>query len=137
MIDDYGDAKLSDFGASRMLESGGFTPTSETEGTVRWMARELLSNDDEPDGDAIPVSTTESDAWSFGMTILEVSLHMNLITSGVADTGFVQVLTGRLPFFELTHEIQVILSVITGKYPQRPEMDVITDDLWHVLTTII
>lgn len=84
MIDDHGNAKLSDFGISRMLESRGFT-TKTVAGTVRWMAMELLLDDDETSEDAIPV-TVESDVWSFGMTILEVSMQINLLLIRWANT---------------------------------------------------
>lgn len=73
MIDDYGNARLSDFGISRMLESTGFT-TKTTAGTVRWMARELIFAEEELCDDVVPV-TFRTDVWSYGMTILEV-LHL-------------------------------------------------------------
>lgn len=133
MIDDYGDAKLSDFGISRMLESRGFT-TKTVAGTVRWMALELLLDEDETSEDAIPV-TVESDVWSFGMTILEVSMQINRLPTRIADTELVQVLTGRMPFFEFKHDTHVLLSVMRGKIPRRPEIDAITDDIWHLLTS--
>lgn len=72
MIGDDGNAKLSDFGISRMLESRG-TTTKTIGGTVRWMARELIlpDEDEEDDCAAAPV-TCQTDVWSFGMTVLEV-----------------------------------------------------------------
>ena len=74
MIDEEGNARLTDFGISRMLDARG-TTTKTIGGTVRWMARELVLPDDDDDTAAVPV-TYESDVWSFGMTVLEV--HFSL-----------------------------------------------------------
>lgn len=64
MIDDKSNAILTDFGISRMIGTSGYT-TKSLAGSVRWMARELLTTEDE-------IPSRESDVWSFGMTILEV-----------------------------------------------------------------
>lgn len=40
-----------------------------------------------------------------------------------------------MPFFEFKHDTHVLLSVMRGKIPRRPEVDAITDDIWHLLTS--
>ena len=70
LIDDDGNARLSDFGLSRILESTVTGLTTKTiNGTIRWMAYELMDADDAQQGG---IFTTASDVWSLGMTILEV-----------------------------------------------------------------
>ena len=76
MIDEEGNARLTDFGISRMLDARG-TTTKTIGGTVRWMARELVLPDDDDDTAAVPV-TYESDVWSFGMTVLEVLFSLTV-----------------------------------------------------------
>ena len=80
LIDDNGNARLSDFGLSRVLESTGLT-TKSMDGTHRWMAYELMCSDDpEQDG----TLTTASDIWSLGCTVIEL-------------------LTGKPPYAEITN----------------------------------
>ena len=71
LVGDDGQALLTDFGLSRICGTEGFT-TENPMGTCRWMAVELLSaiSNDEPIR-----TTTASDVWAFGMTILEVSRY--------------------------------------------------------------
>jgi hypothetical protein len=52
------------------MEVSGFT-TKQVGGTCRWMAYELIYDDDEEDEEP-PRLTRETDVWAFGMTILEV-----------------------------------------------------------------
>ncbi|EJD06836.1 kinase-like protein, partial [Fomitiporia mediterranea MF3/22] len=79
---------LADFGLSRICEAAGFT-TQTVNGSCRWMATELLrvSAEDRP-----TQTTTVSDVWSFGMTILEV-------------------LTGKPPFSEVWINAAVIMKI--------------------------
>lgn len=39
-----------------------------------------------------------------------------------------------MPFSEFKHDAHVLLSVMRGKLPQRPNTDIITDDIWSYLT---
>lgn len=68
LIDDDGNARLSDFGLSRVLESTGLT-TKSIAGSSRWMAFELMYADN-PEQDGF--FTYATDVWALGMTILEV-----------------------------------------------------------------
>lgn len=72
-MDDNEDARISDFGISRISDASD--STSECGGTARWMAYELVAPDDEDDEDDNKYqNTTASDVWAFAMTILEVNL---------------------------------------------------------------
>lgn len=49
-----------------------------------------------------------------------------------------QIFTGEPPFAELESDISVILAVMRGKMPKRPEGDAIKygldDDMWKLIT---
>ena len=68
---------LTDFGISKVLEeaAGCGHSSSSFNGSVRWMAFELIKgHSEEKDGsfgDNVPISTM-TDIWAFGSTMLEV-----------------------------------------------------------------
>lgn len=68
LISDDGQAVLTDFGLSIVLEMSGFT-TKNTPGTLRYMAAELLA---EPTTSEAIRPTIATDAWAFGITATEV-----------------------------------------------------------------
>lgn len=69
LIKDNGDACISDFGLSK--RSGEVTTTTlRDQGSLRWMARELLDSDYE--GSSRSPKTVQSDCYSLGMLMLEV-----------------------------------------------------------------
>lgn len=72
LINDEGQACLTDFGLSRILQTTGFTTKTPT-GTPRFMAPELHVNG-EGDEEALPRTTKASDVWAYAMTVLEVRL---------------------------------------------------------------
>lgn len=69
LIDDNGNAVLTDVGLSRIVEQTGAS------GSVRWMAHELIDIPGGDDNEGEPRVTPASDVWAFGMTALEVSLY--------------------------------------------------------------
>ena len=78
MISSAGVPLLADFGLSHMLvslASINFSASSSFKGTVRWMAPELMVQDNRP--------TIQSDIWAFGMIIYVCELdfvHLWLFT---------------------------------------------------------
>ncbi|KAG9119208.1 hypothetical protein FRC07_005860 [Ceratobasidium sp. 392] len=93
--------KMSDFGNSLFVSecSLRFTDTTNVGGgTTRWMAPELLDDDDE---DEEVNRSQPADVYALGMTVLEV-------------------VTGRKPYFECKRDPAVIKAVNRGQYPQRP-----------------
>jgi serine/threonine protein kinase len=61
LINDNGEACITDFGVARAVECSGFTTIA---GSYRWMAPEFF--------DEISSLTTAVDVWAFAMTVLEV-----------------------------------------------------------------
>ncbi|KAF8600116.1 kinase-like protein [Ceratobasidium sp. AG-I] len=116
LVSANGVVKLSDFGNSVLSEhSIGFT-ASDGAGTCRWTAPELHMEDGESPG----VRSMEADVYALGMTILEV-------------------ITRKLPYFETTSDMRVILSVTQGKKPRRPDELLPStqhgDERWNMLLT--
>jgi serine/threonine protein kinase len=69
LIDDYGHARICDFGLVRILsnEKTGMTTTSEHTGTTRYLAYELVAPGQ-------PITTTASDVHAIGCIGLDASL---------------------------------------------------------------
>ncbi|KAG6325705.1 hypothetical protein ID866_13384, partial [Astraeus odoratus] len=101
---------LADFGLSN-LSTSSFSMTVELScgGSLRWMAPELLHN--------YSKASAESDLWSFGMTILEL-------------------FTRLLPFHDSQNSPSVMLRVMQGPLPERPNQQVtclrMTDAWWEI-----
>ncbi|KAG8900416.1 hypothetical protein FRB99_006054 [Tulasnella sp. 403] len=110
LIDDTGEAMLSDFGLSKFLGDGpsGLSTSRTGEGAMRWRAPELL--DEEPE------LTTLSDMYSFGWLVLEI-------------------MTGRLPFEKHRSLVAIIDAKRTGgiEPADYPELDQ-NDPLWPVIS---
>ena len=58
--------------------------------------------------------TRQSDCYALGMVILEV-------------------LTGKVPFAQDNNDLMVMLKVLKGEHPKRPQGALFTDDLWGTL----
>lgn len=99
------------------------------------MAYELLApcEGDDDNEESVPLLTTESDVWAFGMTVVEVcdaSFSIDLSTNSSS-----QILTGRLPFSDIRNDSAVILAVLRGPepHPSRESCADIADDIWSML----
>lgn len=99
LVNDEGDAKISDFGLSRVLDISGFATTS---GPWRFMSPELLKICEEEEfnpsmvrgwrckapermtvspneaDEFIPRVTKATDVWEFSMTVFEVRLRVSV-----------------------------------------------------------
>ncbi|KAG8920481.1 hypothetical protein FRC01_000732 [Tulasnella sp. 417] len=110
LVSDNGDAKLCDFGISKLVQenTSGFTTTASVKGTLRYSSPDMLDLDGE--------STPTTDVWAFGMLILHV-------------------MTNKLPYVELMSDAKVIMAIMSGQrpfpvnYPELPS----TDPLWNVM----
>lgn len=81
LINDGGQAVLTDFGLSIVLEMSGFT-TKNTPGTLRYMAPELLA---EQTTSAIR-PTIATDVWAFGITATEVRSSSGTCSPIISET---------------------------------------------------
>ena len=114
MVDQDGHARLTDFGLLTFVSDPANPTTSGSVtdgGTTRWMSPERLHPKMFNFKDSRP--TKESDCYALGMVILEV-------------------LSGELPFAR-DERPAVMLNVLDGKRPERPEGAWFTDDLWRTL----
>jgi serine/threonine protein kinase len=114
LVDQHNRARLADFGLITITsDAGNFTTvnSSVNTGTTRWMSPELL----DPDHLAFEDGrrTDASDCYALGMVILEV-------------------LSCRAPFSGVS-EIGVMLKVVRGEQPVRPEGVWCTGDIWKKL----
>ncbi|KAH0835653.1 kinase-like domain-containing protein [Lanmaoa asiatica] len=115
LISDDGDALISDFGLSTVIEEFSLTDaglraaqlgTSLLAGSTRWMAPELILSLVEDDG--VPCPTRESDVFSFACVCLEVA-------------------TNDLPYPNRRNDRAVTIDILRGVRPCRgappvPEM---------------
>lgn len=108
-------ACLSDFGLSGVVSEffGSSTFSSTISGNVRWGAPELFALPENQDG---PTNrpTKEADIYSFGSTML-------------------QVLSGKVPYYYIKQQMQIIVMVVDGKKPRRPEEPKIAEEHWSMI----
>ena len=117
LIDQNCHACLADFGLLTAISDPiNFVASSSigVHGSIRWMSPELLHPELYDLQDSRP--TRESDSYALGMVIYEV-------------------LSGQIPFPQFK-EVIVMLKVIQGEHPERPEGAEgvwFTDNLWETL----
>ncbi|KAJ7790541.1 kinase-like domain-containing protein, partial [Mycena olivaceomarginata] len=103
-------ACVADFGLASIAEAVTLRFTHSTAspkgGTARYQAPELLSTE-------IP-NHFGSDVYAFGSVCYEI-------------------LTGKAPFFEISRDIIVIIKVLEGLRPSRPDTIPVDHDLWRLL----
>lgn len=109
LISDEGDAKICDFGISKLLMDApsGLTTTKSANWTLRYSAKELLCEGK---------NTEMSDVHAFGMFILEV-------------------MTNKPPFFGISREAMVVMAIMNGRSPSMedyPELPA-ADRLWDLM----
>jgi len=118
LINNDGKACLIDFGLSRIVDTRGFT-TKTPVSSQRYAAPELYELNaleeqtplEERGELGIPRFTYKSDVWAFALLVVEV-------------------LTGRLPFFHLRFDPQVVVYVSQGHNPIRIDCP---SDIWDKL----
>ncbi|KAG1744298.1 kinase-like protein, partial [Suillus lakei] len=107
-----GRACLADFGLSTIILEfiGTSYFTSSIQGNVRWIAAELF---DVPEGNEASLGT-ECDIYSFGSIIL-------------------QVLTCKVPYYNLKRDIAVMGQVAKGVKPEPPKESQISPRHWEFI----
>ncbi|KLO18710.1 kinase-like protein [Schizopora paradoxa] len=114
LISDDGQALLSDFGISTLIEDATGSScwsSSSCLGSVRWMAFELVKPEEEEHSQL----TTWCDIWSFGSTMLEI-------------------LSGKLPYSHRKNDIQVFFEVSRGIRPHRDGTE-IPHEIWSFISS--
>ncbi|RDB21806.1 Serine/threonine-protein kinase STY46 [Hypsizygus marmoreus] len=102
---------LMDAGLAPLVSRGDFTVTSFC-GRPRWAAPEIVSPPEDSSDDIL--HTFKSDVYALGMTILEV-------------------VTGREPFSHRRYDTAVMMDVIQGLRPNRPQDPCIADNIWDII----
>jgi len=109
LVDEKLQARITDFGLSRILIVSGLTTTTQA-GTWRYMAYELLVDEAEP----VQRTNATTDVWAFGMTVVEM-------------------LVGAVPFSHIKNPIAVITSVVRGDRPKREHCPQISNEMFSML----
>ncbi|KAG2341993.1 kinase-like protein [Suillus weaverae] len=113
----YGDgtACVADFGLSLMysevISASQASWTSTLEGNMRWMAPELLV--DQEDGSQVRPSE-QSDIYSFGGIML-------------------QVLTNKVPYYHLSNDAAIILCIAKSQTPSRSRYPALPEKYWELI----
>ncbi|KAJ7588154.1 kinase-like domain-containing protein, partial [Mycena floridula] len=101
-------ACLMDFGLSSIAGSAipNWTSLSvQHGGTARWQSPEILHGGP---------NSFKGDIYAFGCVCYEV-------------------FTGRVPFYNISNEPAVILNIVGGVRPTRPELPELNDDIWSLI----
>ncbi|KAF8597469.1 WD40 repeat-like protein [Ceratobasidium sp. AG-I] len=121
LVSPEGVLKISDFDYSILSNTTlRFSKTSKNHGgTLRWMAPELLKlvrNEATPT--FAPMRNKQTDMYALGMTLLEI-------------------VTGRIPYFEFRNDMAVYRAISRKKPPKRPkemaEGDDRANEMWELL----
>jgi len=118
LIDSQCRARLADFGLATIVvesTSGTTTAVGKKQGTVRWMAPELLYPETFGFTGRLEkqLPSKDTDIYAIGMTILEV-------------------ITGCVPFTSVRRNETVMLKAVKGDRPDRPSPG-LSDALWDLL----
>ncbi|KAG2147392.1 kinase-like protein, partial [Suillus bovinus] len=115
LIMENGTACLSDFGLSGVISEfvGSSTFSSTISGNIRWGAPELFDLPENQD-DSFNLPSKEADIYSFGSVML-------------------QVLSGKVPYYYIKQQTQIVVMVVGGKKPRRPEEPKIAEEHWSMI----
>ncbi|KAF8596615.1 kinase-like protein [Ceratobasidium sp. AG-I] len=118
LVSSEGVLKINDFDHSILASMTlRFSQTSKNGGgTLRWMAPELLEiMSDELEAAPTPARNKQTDMYAFGMEIL----------------------TGRIPYFELRNDMSIYRAISIQRAPNRPkelaEIDDRANKMWQLL----
>ena len=123
MVDKSGNARLVDFGLAAIARNPHSLRSTLDEGhtTARWCAPEVLTGEE--------CASKESDIFSFGMVIIEVGCDQFVLRQ--RPYPLMKVFTGKAPFAGSAAPT-VVLGIMGGKRPERPNHASFTDNLWNL-----
>ena len=138
LVTESGKACLADFGLSNHVDAEMLTWTSESStnigGTVRWQAPELFDTENE---NSKP--TKETDVYAYSCVCYEVRAICLVLAFLVVNT-FIKIFTCQVPFHEISRESIVMMKVMGGKRPSRPEKNSapfiewgLTNSMWRLM----
>ncbi|KAH8834109.1 kinase-like domain-containing protein [Flagelloscypha sp. PMI_526] len=119
LMDDQHKPRIADMGITSIVSSQsetlqwGMTSSQSPIGSVRWSAPEIFLPHEFRSSTPSHSSTTR-DVYAFGCTMLEV-------------------LTGRVPFSEVDTDPAVLLKLIMGSRPNRPDASLVSDAAWRII----
>ncbi|OAX38452.1 kinase-like protein, partial [Rhizopogon vinicolor AM-OR11-026] len=117
LVHGNGRACLADFGLSTIVTEfiGTSYLTSTIKGNIRWAAAELFEvPEDDEEGEATVSLSTECDIYSFGSIAL-------------------QVLTCKVPYYNVKKDNAVLWQVMRGKKPELPKESHIAPSHWDLI----
>ncbi|KAF8594851.1 WD40 repeat-like protein [Ceratobasidium sp. AG-I] len=121
LVSQEGVLKINDFDHSILANMTlRFSQSSKNGGgTLRWMAPELLKLvSDQANATSTQARNKQTDMYAFGMTLLEI-------------------VTGRIPYFEFRNDMSIYRAIIRQKPPKRPkelaESDERSNQIWELL----
>jgi len=110
--------RIADFGLARRIGDELRLTTTTISGSTRWMAPEQLS------GQKI---TTETDIWTYGMTVLVRTQTPSSFGKIYNISLFLQeIIAGTPPYSELHMDTMVIKAIDSGKLPAWPQKESIS-----------
>ncbi|KAG6845132.1 hypothetical protein H0H87_000368 [Tephrocybe sp. NHM501043] len=123
LVEGSGRACLGDFGLSSVTDPDIIHWTSQSSmashgGTARWQAPELHETEDKADSIH---NSKKSDVFAWANLCYEVCQWMHYCDNSLGLTLFHQIFTGRLPYFEAIRESTVIMTILRGGTPTRPQ----------------
>ena len=102
-----------------MIQDGQKLSLSSTEGTLRWLAPELLR----PSGDQAQISFA-TDIYAFACVCYEVSHIIIFLYKQLISHLIIQVFSGKIPFYEEQNEVHIAVQVTLGARPSLPPQDI-------------
>jgi len=106
------EAKISDFGLSRMLAGSNWGTTVSNVGPVRWMSPESLKD---------RKYSEKSDVWSFGVTIWEIVTNLDPY-KGYNLSQIASFITSKNLFLEIPPNIPVISKLLKDCLLYDPDL---------------
>ncbi|KAF9074253.1 kinase-like domain-containing protein, partial [Rhodocollybia butyracea] len=106
LVSELGRCYLADFGLTTTVLQSFSSSTGDSRGSTRWMAPELFYP-------RYSKPSTSTDMYALGCTILEI-------------------ITGVLPFSEISSDVAVISHVMNGFHPSCPARR-FSDEVWGVV----